>query len=531
MNCYIKPTMSQVKPEKIQFKLAFDVDLDAYLRSSYPEVSDYHILSKSLDARGAPRGKKPIYLYIIAVKYEGECFTREGESFKEDLKLSSTPIIIGAGPAGLFSALRFSEYGIPSIIIERGTSATQRMLFISKYWKKGILNTESNVCNGEGGAGLFSDGKLITRIKSPFIKYVMNKFVDFGAPEETAYISNPHLGSNKIRKIITKISDHLREKGSVIHYDLRVDELLYNEENDQVTGVLLSNGEKLYSDYIILGTGHSAKEMYYHLEKNKVAMEQKDFAVGVRVEHPRATIDQIQHGKFFDSEELGAARYRLSYHNHKSEKGTYSFCMCPGGYVLSSGTEADGIVVNGMSNYARNSRWSNSALVVTVHQGVDFPKSEVLSGLELQHEIERKAFDVSKRDAGGKELPAMYIEEFLAGKLSDKELPKTSSPSGIFKADLSEILPSFVIEHLREGLEAFDKKMKGFSTSEAILIAPETRTSAPVTISRDRKTYESLSHKGLYPCGEGAGYAGGITSAAVDGIRVTESILSALKSE
>ncbi len=508
----------------LNLQLDFDVDLASYLASSHPEIVDFRILSKSLDARKAPRGQKPKYHYILEVIRKGESFDFFKEKYQQGVKLESRPIIIGAGPAGLFAALRFAEYGIPTTIIERGDKADRRMLYISKYWKKGILNTESNVCFGEGGAGLFSDGKLITRVKSPYIKYVMNKFVEFGAPEETAYISNPHLGSNKIRKIITKISDDLIADGHEIRYNEKVIKLLFSQE--KVVGVELNNGEKIFSDHVILATGHSACETYYHLKENAVAMKQKDFAVGVRIEHPRMLIDRLQHGEFCESEILGAARYRLSYHNKQTEKGTYSFCMCPGGYVLSSGTEPNGIVVNGMSNYARNSRWSNSALVVSVTHGKDFTDEDVLAGLDFQHGIEQKAYQTSVKEADGRSLPAMTVTEFLSGKLNDKELPKSSSPSGVFKTDIRKIFPEFINAHLKEALTEFNNKMKGFAADEALLIAPETRTSAPITIERDRNTLVSVSHAGLYPCGEGAGYAGGITSAAVDGIRVVEAILA-----
>lgn len=481
-------------------------------------------MSKSLDARGAPRGKKPVYHYIIEAVKEGERFSEYTETVEKKTLRGSKPIFIGAGPAGLFGALRMVERGVPSVIIERGDEAQKRMLQISKYWRKGILNTESNVCFGEGGAGLFSDGKLITRVKSPLVKYVMKKFVEFGAPAETAYISNPHLGSNKIRALITKISDHLKEHGCEFYYNKRVESLIY--EGAKVVGVELSGGEKLYSEHVVLAAGHSAKELYHHLSDSKVALAQKDFAVGVRIEHPRRAVDEIQHGKF--AAELEAARYKLTHHEKGTDKGTYSFCMCPGGYVLSSGTDPDGIVINGMSNFARNSPWSNSALVVSVKAGVDFPSDDPLAGLAFQESIEKKAYDVSKRLASGKELPAMTVREFLNGKLDDKELPKTSCPSKLVKADLREVLPPFVAEHLRKGLLEFDRKMSGYSGGDAVLIAPETRTSSPVTILRDKTSLESTSHRGLYPCGEGAGYAGGITSAAVDGIKVAESILSRL---
>lgn len=506
-----------------QFQLRFDVDLDSHIKKTYPEIREYRTISKSLDARGAPKGRTPIFHYIIEALTHTQDIYQQLPTLKQCQPLNKKPIIIGAGPGGLFCAVRLAEHGVPSILLERGDEANRRMLKIAKFWRYGEMDTETNVCYGEGGAGLFSDGKLITRIKSDLVGYVMKKFVDFGAPEETAYVSNPHLGSNKIRGIITKIASWLTERGTEIRYNSRVDELLY--ENGKVVGVKLSTGEKLLSDHVILATGHSASEMYHHLEANQVAMKPKDFAVGVRVEHPRSYIDKIQHGEFCMSTELGAARYRLSWHDKSTDHGVYSFCMCPGGYVLSSGTEVEGIVVNGMSNYHRNSKWSNAALVVSVKSGEDFKANDLMSGLKFQHDIESKAYELSKKYATGRELPAMRITEFLSGKLDKRELPKTSSPSGIFKANFIEIFPKFIIDHIKNGLREFEKVMPGFIHEDGLLIAPETRTSAPITILRDKKTFESLSHKGLYPCGEGAGYAGGITSAAVDGVKIAISIL------
>lgn len=506
-----------------QFQLKFDVDLDSHIKKTFPEIREYRTISKSLDARGAPKGRTPIFHYII------EALTDEQDSYpklptlQQHPPLKNKPIIIGAGPGGLFCAVRLAEHGIPCLLLERGDEASRRMLKIAKFWRYGEMDTETNVCYGEGGAGLFSDGKLITRIKSDLVGYVMQKFVDFGAPAETAYVSNPHLGSNKIRGIITKIASWLSERGTEIKYNSRVERLLYQE--NRVIGVELASGEKFYSEQVILASGHSATDIYQHLEENKVKMQPKDFAVGVRVEHPRAYMDSIQHGEFCMSTELGAARYRLSWHDRSTDHGVYSFCMCPGGYVLSSGTEAEGLVINGMSNFHRNSKWSNAALVVSVKAGENFNANELMAGLNFQHQIENKAFTLSQQMASGRELPAMRMTEFLSGKLDERDLPKTSSPSGIFKADLAQIFPEFIIKHLKNGLNEFNKVMPGFIHEDALLIAPETRTSAPITILRDKFTLESVSHKGLYPCGEGAGYAGGITSAAVDGVKIAISIL------
>ncbi len=513
---------------KLQLRIPYDAGLEDTLDKECPGWLDYRVISKALDARKANKGKKPQYLYTLEVIKEGQKFEQYGETFPQVGPLNKKPLIIGMGPAGLFCALRLAEYGIPCILLERGVRATKRMIHIARHWRYGEFDRDNNVCFGEGGAGLFSDGKLITRVKSPHIKYVMNKFVEFGAPEETAYISNPHLGSNKIRQLITKMANQLESQGHELHFQAKVTELI-TEKNGamagKVVGVRLDDGREFRSDHVILAVGHSAHQMYRHLEELEVPMRPKDFAVGVRVEHPRRLIDHIQLGDFAEDKNLGAARYRLSYHQKQTSRGSYSFCMCPGGYVLSSGTEDDGIVVNGMSNYARNAPWSNSALVVSVKAGQDYSTQKLLGGVDFQRSIETKAYDYSKAHASGKEVPYQNLEDFIIGKVSTGILPKTSCPSGIVSAPLHEMLPSFVTDHLRQALLDFDVKMPGFVTKKANFLAPETRTSAPVTILRDKINLDSPGLSGFYPCGEGAGHAGGITSAAVDGIKVAMAIL------
>ena len=515
--------------KKIQITLNFDEDLEVLLKKQFNNFSDYRILSKSLDGRGANRGKKPRYHYGIELIEKGEHFSKFSEKFCQIGAMKKRPIIIGSGPAGLFSALRFCEYGIPTTLIERGAPAGERMVDIAKFWRYGKLNPESNVCYGEGGAGLFSDGKLITRVKSPYIPYVMQKLVDFGAPDETAYLSNPHLGSNKIRNLITKLSTYLKERGHQILYHTKMTELLFDSVNGKkkIVGVRLHDGRELFSDHVILATGHSAGDVYKHLQEQEVAMQAKDFAVGVRMEHPRALIDGIQYG-CFAGKELGAGRYRLSYHNKKTDRGTYSFCMCPGGYVLSSGTEVDRIVVNGMSNFSRSSAWSNAAIVVQVKAGIDFAIDDVLSGLTFQREIEKRAFDYSQARATGKEIPAQPMIDFLENRKSKSGSFKSSTPSKTVSANLHDLLPQFISEHLTQSFLNFEQKMGGLIDSRALLLAPETRTSSPITVMRDRDSFQSVNIEGLYPCGEGAGYAGGITSAAADGVAVTMKIIENL---
>lgn len=510
--------------KKITLTLSFDEDLEKRLKAEVKELYDYRILSESLDARGANRGRKPRVNYSIEVIRVGEKFEAHLEEFKKLSPMKNPPLIVGAGPAGLFAALRLLEYGIPSILFERGEPAGKRMRTIADFWRRGQLNPESNVCFGEGGAGLFSDGKLITRVKSPHVKYVMKKLVEFGAPKEVAYLSNPHVGSNKLREVIKKISRYLTEKGCEIHYNTKVTELHFNS-GGCITG--LTAGEREYeSHHVVLATGHSAKDIYHHLHTHNVSLEAKDFAVGVRVEHPRTVINQLQYGKFCNNPLLETARYRLTHHNDKTDRGTYSFCMCPGGHVLSSGTETDGLVSNGMSNFRRHSPWSNSAIIVSVKKGIDFSlDGNPLDGLRFQKDIEHHAYKYSLELASGKELPSIKLLDFLEGKKPLVESVKTSCPSGLFPHNFEKILPGFILEHLKNSFVEFDRKMKGYVSKEALLIGPETRTSSAVTITRNRGSFDSVSHKGLYPTGEGAGYAGGITSAATDGVHVAMAIL------
>ncbi len=517
---------------KIDIVLDFEEDLGRYLYKKYNDLISYRILNKSLDARKANRGKRPIYNYQVELNRPGDLFVESSFNFEEKNLLKSSkkevPIIVGAGPAGLFCALVLLEQGVKSIVIDRGDRALLRMNYIAKFWKKGELDSNTNVCFGEGGAGLFSDGKLITRIKSPHIAYVMKKMVQFGAPPEIEFLSNPHLGSNKMRSIISKLTNYLIEQGCQFHFNAQVINLI---ASDQVSGVELKDGRKFFSPHVVFATGHSARDSYEMLRENRVDMAVKDFAVGVRVEHPREVINKLQYGKFYNHQALETARYRLSYFNKKSDRGTYSFCMCPGGYVLSSGTEGDGIVTNGMSNFARNSPWSNAAVVVATKKEKDFVHNSLngpLGGIVFQREIEKKAYQASIEFATGREIPAMRLVDFLNGKFTTSLIMKTSTPSGIVLVDLSKILPSFVTAHLQDAFAAFDKDLPGFITDSATLFAPETRTSAPLTIMRNRETMESTNLKGFFPCGEGAGQAGGITSAAVDGINVALSIINKL---
>lgn len=505
-------------------KIHIDDNLDEVVERHVPNYSSYRILRKSIDARKRHELRE---VYSLEVFEKGEAPAEEDFSLEKIKKFDGKkPVIVGSGPAGLFAALRLVEHGIPCVLLERGKECSQRMLKINRYWRYGELDEDNNVCFGEGGAGLYSDGKLITRIKSPYISYVMDRLVKFGAPEEIKYLSNPHVGSDKIRRVIPLLRDYLLKNQCEIHFEAKVDELLTRDSN-KIIGVKCSNGQTFETDDLILATGHSANDMFYHLEDIGVFMEAKPFAVGLRIEHPQKKINQIQYRDFADHPKLGSANYKLTWNNDDKSMGVYSFCMCPGGYILSSGTDNNAIVSNGMSNYRRNSPFANAAIVVTFDPEKHLEKNEKFSGLTWRKQMEEKAFQKVQSLGGKHQLPAQKVTDFLRNKSG--ELDKSSCPSGGVGVNFSEIYPEFVVENLKEALHSFDKKMKGFVDKDVQLFGVETRTSCPLRITRDKETLESVSHKGLYPTGEGAGYAGGITSAAVDGIRVAEKIFEQYK--
>lgn len=498
-------------------KVPLDADLEEKLQYLAPNFSSYRVLRKSVDARGT---KDPLWIYSLEVFDQGE--TPPSDKISVEKKVESPrfrPLIVGSGPAGLFAALRLAERGYKPIIFERGSVCEKRILAINKFWRYGKLNTEDNVCFGEGGAGLYSDGKLITRIKSPFIPYVMDRLVDFGAPEEIKYLANPHVGSDRIRRLIPKMREHLKNVGCEFHFNTRISELLTSGES--VTGVVTSEGQRFESPVVVLATGHSAGDIFDMLKQKDVFMEGKSFAFGLRVEHPQEWVNSVQYGD--NAGALGAANYKLTYHDSKDDIGVYSFCMCPGGYVLSSGTENESIVVNGMSNYSRNSPYANSAIVVSIDHEKNFGTQDVFGGLRLRTEVEKKAYHLVKDKGGSKEIPVQDAVSFMANSTSS--YTKTSSPSGVIPARLDQVLPTSIYLRLAQALENFDGKMKGFISPKAQLHGVETRTSCPIRVTRDKESLQSLSHKGLYPAGEGAGYAGGITSAACDGVRIAECIV------
>ncbi len=502
--------------------LGLEESLEEKLKLLAPDFSSFRLVRKSVDARG----RVPHWVLTLEVFGPGE---KPSPLAFEVSPIPVAPslapvVIVGAGPAGLFAALRLTERGIPTVLLEQGSKANERMRGIADYWRYGRLNPKNNVCFGEGGAGLYSDGKLITRIKSPHIPYVLNRLVKFGAPEEIEYLANPHVGSDKIRKVIPPMREHLIQRGCEVRFDTKVQSLIY--DGAKVSGVTLSDGTTIKSSAVILATGHSATDIIEHLHENGVAMEGKSFAIGLRIEHPQGEIDKIQYREFAGHPKLGAANYRLADHDSTSGIGVYSFCMCPGGYVIASGTDADGVVSNGMSNYARNSPFANAAVVVSIDHQAHFG-NDIFGGLKFRRELERRGKSHVEAAGGSKEFPAQPVTQFLSrrGGLS---LP-SSSPSGVVPVRLDELLPDAIYRRLTTSLEAFQKKMPGFLSPHAQFHGIETRTSCPIRVIRHEKTLQSISHAGLYPTGEGAGYAGGITSAAVDGVRVAEAIVTSLQ--
>lgn len=527
-------------------EVGLDENLAEILARKVPNYQTHRILRQSVDARRS--NQLPHWIYSVEVFANGEApsipdFDPPRVSWPADRK---KPLVIGTGPAGLFAAVRLIERGIPCVVLERGSVGEKRIGAINRYWRYGELDPNNNVCIGEGGAGLYSDGKLITRIKSPHIPYVMDRLVRFGAPEEIRWLANPHVGSDKIRRVIPKLRKFLLANGCEIHFDTPMKELITEDTRDakpvtdektgarrtkRVIGVRTTDGREFFSDHVVLATGHSAEDILRTLQAQEVFMEGKSFALGLRIEHPQSAINKIQYRKAWDHPALGSANYRLADHDDRTGIGVYSFCMCPGGYVLSSGTEHDGVVANGMSNYNRNSPFANSAIVISIDHAKRFgSKPDALfKGLDFRRSLETKAFDAVQESAkqglnAPHAIPAQRLVDFLDGK-SGPTLP-TSSPSGVAPIRLDEILPKDLTERIRYSIEQFNSKMRGFISPEAQFHGVESRTSCPVRVTRSTTDLESLSHAGLYPAGEGAGYAGGITSAACDGVKIADQIAS-----
>lgn len=484
-------------------------------------VTGYHISKQSIDARG-----KNVHINLQLTAFIDEPFRQRPTTdfhFKQVAKANKKVIIVGAGPAGLFAALKLIEAGIQPIIIERGKDVRARRRDLAALNKEGIVNPESNYCFGEGGAGTYSDGKLYTRSnKRGDINRILQLFVKFGAPENILYDAHPHIGTNKLPHIITAMRQLIIDCGGKVLFEKKLVDL--SVQNDSISHIITGDGEKMIADAYILATGHSARDIFTLLHSKKLLIEAKPFALGVRIEHPQALIDSIQYNCPVRNEFLPPASYSLV--QQVEEKGVFSFCMCPGGIIAPAATDPGELVVNGWSPSKRNNPFANSGMVVQV-QMEDLVKSgkwKMESGplamMEFQRMVEQKAFAAG---GGNFVAPAMRMQDFV-NRRSSSTLPTNSYLPGLRSADLSEVLPPFIYDSLAGGFKAFGKKLKGYLTNEAVVVATESRTSSPMRIPRDNETLAHPQANNLYPCAEGAGYAGGIVSAAMDGERVADMI-------
>lgn len=430
------------------------------------------------------------------------------------------PIVIGAGPCGFMAGLLLAQMGLRPLILERGKAVRERTVDTFAFWRQSKFNPDSNVQYGEGGAGTFSDGKLHTQISDPYHygHKVLTEFVRAGAPEEILYVSKPHIGTFRLVSMVEKIRQEIESFGGQYRFNTYVQKILMNK-NRQIVGVRLVDGQEIQTNHIILATGHSAREMMYTLYEDGVEIQAKPFSVGVRIEHPQTLIDKARFGSQAGHQLLGAADYKLVHHD-ADKRGVYSFCMCPGGTVIAAASEERGIVTNGMSQYSRAERNANAAIVVGVQPERDYA-GHPLAGIAFQRDLERKAFQLG---GANYKAPVQRVEDFLLGRATrtlGSVVP--SYKPGVEPDDLAEILPSFVINGIREALPAFNRKLSGFNFADAVMTGVETRTSSPVRIPR-MDDGQSVNTSGLYPAGEGAGYAGGIMSAAIDGIKIAEKV-------
>ena len=502
------------------------------------DLLEYTIFKRGVDARKA---NAILLAYTLDVTVQGEAKvlaklrkdphvkvapdTSYHFVAKAPNELKNRPVIIGLGPSGLFAALILAQSGFKPLVLERGKAVRERTKDTFNFWRKSELNTESNVQFGEGGAGTFSDGKLYSQIKDPkhYGRKVLNEFVKAGAPEEILYVSHPHIGTFRLVSMVEKMRETIIALGGEIHFESRVDDIEIAPDaqgQNQVQAVVLQNGQRIATHHLVLAVGHSARDTFEMIYKRGIYIEAKPFSIGFRIEHPQSLIDNARHGPNAQHPILGAADYKLVHHASNG-RTVYSFCMCPGGTVVASASEAGCVVTNGMSQYSRNERNANAGIVVGITPEVDFPGAP-LAGMELQRKWEHQAFLL-----GGStyQAPGQLIGDFLANQPSTQfgEVTPSYTPS-VHLTNLDSALPEYVISAIREAIPQFAKQIKGFDLPDGILTGVETRTSSPIRIKRHDDDLQSINTKGLYPTGEGAGYAGGILSAGVDGIRVAEAV-------
>lgn len=505
------------------------------------EIPESDLVSFTIFKRGVDARKSHAILYVYNLDVEVKNEARILAKFKKDPHIKQAPdtsyhfvaksehapklrpIIVGFGPAGIFAALILAQSGFNPIVLERGKEVRKRTKDTWGLWRKNTLNPESNVQFGEGGAGTFSDGKLYSQIKDPkhYGRKVIHEFVKAGAPPEIQYVSHPHIGTFRLVGMVEEMRNTIKSLGGEIRFESRVDDIQI--ENNQVQGVTLQTGKFIATNHLILAVGHSARDTFEMIHKKGIYVEAKPFSVGFRIEHPQGLIDRARYGKSYSEDilnKLGAADYRLVHHA-KNGRSVYSFCMCPGGTVVAAASEPNRVVTNGMSQYSRNERNANAGIVVGITPEVDYP-GHPLAGMEFQRKLESQAFVLG---GGNYNAPGQLIGDFLANRPSTKfgEVMPSYTP-GVTLTNLDTALPEFAITAMREAIPAFAKQVQGFDLADGVLTGVETRTSSPIRIKRDDATLESINTKGLYPCGEGAGYAGGILSAGVDGIRVAEAV-------
>lgn len=517
-----KELLLQVSPEIAANESLLKDHLSKQIKVSPKEIQHVSILKRSIDAR-----QKAIKINLKVLIYlKGEPFQEtklELPKYK-DVSSAQEVIVVGAGPAGLFAALQLIELGLKPIVLERGKDVRGRRRDLKAINREHIVNEDSNYCFGEGGAGTYSDGKLYTRSKKRGdVTRILELLVAFGASEDILVEAHPHIGTNKLPKIIEDIRNKIIEFGGQVLFDTRVTDILV--KNNEVEGIVTQNGDKIHANKLILATGHSARDIFELLDKKKILIEAKPFALGVRAEHPQELIDSIQYSCDFRGEHLPPAPYSIV--KQVNGRGMYSFCMCPGGVIAPCATSPGEVVTNGWSPSKRDQSTANSGIVVELklEDFKPFAKFGALAGMEFQKSIEQKAWHLAGQT---QKVPAQRMIDFTQNKVS-ADIPKTSYVPGTTSVELGQVFPGFLSQIMRQGFQEFGKSMRGYLTNEAILHAPESRTSSPVRIPRDPMTLEHLQIKGLYPCGEGAGYAGGIISAAIDGEKCALMIAESLK--